>query len=185
MTMTANADLSSILMTDKELKTFLEFLHISETALKQCPTQLCSQLVNRFSVIAPIMPSGHKSRASESQTPAKGKERYDNIKLMVYESVEHANATDESYHPTILSNHSLSLHPEAAPTVLLRGNLTSISEFTVTYDGNKLMTFEINGMCKLWDLKKNQLIKVFYSINDIVRQVGDRKSNFFESNCII
>jgi hypothetical protein len=171
--MTVNPDLSSILTTDKELKTYIEFLNISESALKQNPSQVCSQLVNRFSVIAPPVAPANKNRQSESVTPNQNKERFDNLKMMVYDSMDYAQAINQrDYHPTILSNHSLSLHPEASPTVILKGNLDPIADFAVTYDGLKMITFEINGICKLWDLKKQQLVKVFYSINDIVRQVS-------------
>lgn len=173
-----SADYSLQLQNDNEIKLFLEFLMLSENALRITPSQLYSQLMGRLSNILAASNEQRKQQ-QQPQAPVDGESGskqqsenvYQYIKNLINESTKYAIEVDENYCPAFLPTSSFLIQPNNMPCDLLKGFDDNIAALACTSDGTKVVTFEISGVCKLWDLKNMKLMKTLYKINDVPKQV--------------
>ncbi len=160
-----NSDFSLALQADSEVKLFLEFLNLSEAAFRMAPEQLYSQLMGRMTPILAAAVGEVKAPGCE----IKPENQFNFLKKLMNESKKCVELTDNY---CFLPNSSFMLQPDSITCEFLNGFLSNISTVATTQDGKKLVTFEMDGVCKLWDLHSRKLMKTFYKIKDMAKQVS-------------
>lgn len=166
--LSSTAEFSAALQVDSEIKYFLEFLDLCISSFRVIPAQLYSQLMGRLSLS--VAASKDVKQAPGAENDQKSQEsQFNFIKMLFNESKKLVESRRNSY---FWPNSSFMIQPGLMTCDLLKGFLSNIATLTSTNDGSKVLTFETNGVCKLWDLRTQKLLKTLYKIKDIAKHVS-------------
>jgi hypothetical protein len=162
----STAEFALTLQADVEMKIFLEFLELSLNSFRVIPAQLYSQLIGRL---------GQSILAKEEKKPGgEGEQKSTEAQLVFIRKLinESKKIIESRNNNSFLPTSLFMIQPGQMSCDLLKGFLSNIAAITCTTDGGKLLTFETNGLCKLWDLRSQKLLKTLYRIKDFVKHVS-------------